>query len=100
MRHIYKYSKADSSVVACEVATSGNHTTYKDMKVSDAEALVDNGEARLHETQEVLNTAIDYQRVRREKYPDTGEQLDQIYHEGIDAWKATVKAVKDAYPKP
>ena len=28
------------------------------------------------------------------------EQLDQIYHDGFDAWKETIKAVKDANPKP
>ncbi len=33
-------------------------------------------------------------------YPPMTDQLDQIYHEGIDAWKATIKAVKDANPKP
>jgi hypothetical protein len=28
------------------------------------------------------------------------DQLDKIYHEGIDEWKKTIKAVKDKYPKP
>ena len=35
-----------------------------------------------------------------EGYPSWQDQLDQIFHEGIDAWKETVKAVKDAHPKP
>jgi len=25
--------------------------------------------------------------------------LDDIYHNGIDAWKATIKTTKDKYPK-
>ena len=33
-------------------------------------------------------------------YPPIEDQLDQIYHEGIDTWKETIKAVKDAHPKP
>lgn len=33
------------------------------------------------------------------QYPPLSEQLDQIYHEGVDAWKATIQSVKDAYPK-
>ncbi len=37
---------------------------------------------------------------REEGYPPITDQLDQIYHEGIDAWKETIKAVKDANPKP
>ena len=41
-----------------------------------------------------------YRSKRREEYPYLAEQLDQIYNEGIHAWKATIKAVKDKYPKP
>ena len=44
--------------------------------------------------------ATQYSRDRQDAYPDWREQLDQIYHEGIDAWKTTIKAVKDANPKP
>jgi len=36
---------------------------------------------------------------RAEEYPALEEQLDDIYHNGIDGWKATIKAVKDKYPK-
>ena len=32
-------------------------------------------------------------------YPRLEEQLDQIYHEGVDAWKVTIAAVKTAHPK-
>ena len=41
-----------------------------------------------------------YVEKRLDEYPSTGDQLDDIYHNGIDAWKATIKAVKDKYPKP
>ncbi len=37
---------------------------------------------------------------RLDAYPTIGEQLDKIYHEGIDEWKKVIKAVKDNYPKP
>jgi hypothetical protein len=36
---------------------------------------------------------------RRDLYPSTVDQLDDIYHNGVDGWKATIKAVKDTYPK-
>ena len=36
---------------------------------------------------------------RRKSYPLIEEQLDDIYHNGIDEWKKTIKAVKDKYPK-
>jgi phosphosulfolactate synthase (CoM biosynthesis protein A) len=43
--------------------------------------------------------AKQYQRDRAEEYPTWQDQLDDIYHNGIDAWKATIKATKDKYPK-
>ena len=44
--------------------------------------------------------ALDYARKRAAEYPSVVDQLDDIYHNGIDAWKATIKATKDKYPKP
>ena len=41
-----------------------------------------------------------YQRDRAAEYPSIPDQLDDIYHNGIDAWKATIKVTKDKYPKP
>jgi hypothetical protein len=40
-----------------------------------------------------------YQRDREKEYPTIADQLDDIYHNGIDAWKATIKVTKDKYPK-
>ena len=40
-----------------------------------------------------------YKRQREEEYPSLVDQLDDIYHNGIDAWKATIKATKDKYTK-
>ena len=38
---------------------------------------------------------------RREKYPTWGEQLDYIYHNGIEKWKTDiVDPIKQKYPKP
>ena len=44
--------------------------------------------------------ANQYQRDRAVAYPSIADQLDKIYHSGIDAWKADIKAVKDKFPKP
>ena len=43
---------------------------------------------------------LDYKFKREQEYPSVVDQLDDIYHNGIDAWKATIKATKDKYPKP
>jgi hypothetical protein len=41
-----------------------------------------------------------YKSKRAAAYPSIADQLDLIYHEGIDAWKAEIAAVKTEYPKP
>ena len=37
--------------------------------------------------------------LRKKAYPTWQDQLDDIYHNGIDGWKATIKVTKDKYPK-
>ena len=49
---------------------------------------------------EDVATSEEYKRKRAAEYPSVVDQLDDIYHNGIDAWKATIKATKDKYPKP
>lgn len=41
-----------------------------------------------------------YQRDRAAAYPSWKDQLDNIFHNGIDAWKADIQAIKDQFPKP
>ena len=44
---------------------------------------------------------VAYKQQRLEEYPNFGEQLDYIYHHGIDKWKTDiVDPVKTKYPKP
>ena len=73
----------------------------------------DNGSAIFKDTQDFtwsqvsakkaeLQTAYDnneYQRKRADEYPSIADQLDDIYHNGVDGWKATIKSTKDKYPK-
>ena len=40
-----------------------------------------------------------YTEARKAEYPPIVDQLDKIYHNGIDAWKADIKVIKDRYPK-
>jgi hypothetical protein len=59
-------------------------------------------EADILAKQKELQTAYDnnkYQRDRAEAYPTIANQLDDLYHNGIDGWKTTIKAIKDKYPK-
>ena len=59
-------------------------------------------EADIKAKQAELQTDFDnkeYQRKRAVEYPSIKDQLDDIYHNGVDGWKTTIKAVKDKYPK-
>jgi hypothetical protein len=40
-----------------------------------------------------------YQRQRAAAYPSIQDQLDLLYHGGMDAWKAAITAVKQEFPK-
>ena len=44
--------------------------------------------------------AHDYKESRAAAYPSIEDQLDEIYHNGLDAWKTKILAVKQAHPKP
>ena len=41
-----------------------------------------------------------YKYNRARSYPSIADQLDTIYHSGIDAWKAEINVVKTNFPKP
>ena len=66
----------------------GNPTNITNQQILDKQA-------ELHADYD----AKQYQRDRKKEYPSIVDQLDEIYHSGIDAWKATIKTTKDKYPK-
>jgi hypothetical protein len=50
----------------------------------------------------LVNAWVDpdtYKYQRAAEYPSIADQLDTLYHSGLDAWKAEIKTVKDKYPK-
>ena len=51
---------------------------------------------------DAVNAWVDpnaYKYKRIAEYPPIPDQLDLIYHGGLDAWKAVIQAVKAKYPK-
>jgi len=40
-----------------------------------------------------------YKYKRAAEYPSIVDQLDLMYHGGMDAWKTAIQTVKDKYPK-
>ena len=93
MRKFYKYTEE-------QVIEVVNDNKQRKTAVAVANELVVSGSAILYDTFDELKEVIQYRADRRNEYPDIEEQLDKMYHDGFDAWKETIKAVKDANPKP
>jgi len=94
MDHEAIYSAYAGTVVSIDDSTGafdkdGNQVSLDSAKVTAARTAIDDAYA-----------ATEYQRKRKEEYPSWEDQLDKIYHSGIDAWKADIKVIKDKYPKP
>ena len=67
---------------------------YSNLKLNDETAVMPTEEevnAKIAELQLQENRAADY--------PSIADQLDDIFHNGLDAWKATIQTTKDKYPK-
>ena len=71
------------------VSIIGTVATDKDNKIITYDLDAVNAEVKSKE----------YQEKRQAEYPSIADQLDDLYHNGIDGWKKTIKAVKDKYPK-
>ena len=41
-----------------------------------------------------VGVTTDYKELRASEYPPLEDQLDKIYHSGVDAWKVDIKAIK------
>lgn len=48
---------------------------------------------------EALMASEAYKAQRAMAYPSIQDQLDTLFHEGYDGWKATIQTIKDKYPK-
>ena len=77
-------------------ADDGTLMVYHDGQTPPTEAEID---AKYNEMIKAWNDS-EYQRDRKIAYPSIADQLDKIYHSGIDEWKKDIKAVKDKFPKP
>jgi len=67
---------------------------YSNLKLNDDTATMPSEEevnAKIAELQWIKDRALDY--------PSIPDQLDDIFHNGLDAWKATIQTTKDKYPK-
>ena len=81
-------NEAITSISAYSTITD-DHAT---LKAANATAVSDAAT-----TQTALEATFGWKRAQ--EYPEVVDQLDDIYHNGIDGWKATIKVTKDKYPK-
>ena len=94
---------ADSKAKIKASFTAPDHKIVNGVKVDltaeEADAILDEWTDNEHARQ-VDEEANGYKSKRAAEYPSIPDQLDDIYHNGIDAWKETIKTTKDKYPKP
>ena len=94
---ITKFDAIVSLVPDAEISISGDSIQWHKPSVAPVtEEQIATELARLQQEYEDK----EYQRNRSLEYPTIQEQLDTLYHGGLTEWKATIKAVKDKYPKP
>jgi hypothetical protein len=95
---IYYINAIQSLVPNAQCVVSNNeyeNIIWHDERPLPSKEFVDAEFARLQAEYD----AKEYQRKRATEYPSYADQFDKIFHEGIDAWKAEIQAVKDKYPK-
>lgn len=86
-----EYNDGKNNLSISDISSYGFEAKFeaKQKSISDAEAQ--------EEADRIAN--MTYADKRKAEYAEIGEQLDDIYHNGINGWKTTIKAVKDKYPK-
>jgi len=73
-------------------------------KIDDTEGAFDKDGNQVEIDLDAVNAWVDpdrYKYQRRDEYPALAEQLDYIYHNGVEAWKTDIiDPIKAKYPKP
>ena len=88
-----EYKTANISV------TWNDNDTVADMDINWAGVTPISNEDLQAEYDRLIANKVNYIEPRRLSYPSIADQLDDIFHNGIDGWKETIQAIKDKYPK-
>ena len=99
----YTYTKEKDSFTAIQNLvggslsgkSDGSKMSYESGQTPPTQAEIDAELKRMQDEHD----ANEYQRSRALEYPSIADQLDEIYHNGVDSWKAIIKQTKDKYPK-
>ena len=87
-------TKQDFSVQSGDYSSIWWNPDNTETKPTEAEIL-----AEITRLEGLWSTQEEAKQKRKEEYPSIVDQLDKIYHGGVDAWKVDIKAIKDKYPK-
>lgn len=103
MRYLYLDTETDKVIlIAKEKIENHPNTEYAVSDTFDLTKDMGDGlflEGFLTATEFLDRYNADYVSQRAAEYPSIEDQLDEIYHNGIDAWKINIKETKDKYPK-
>ena len=88
-------AEATTEINAAKPINKNNNGEVKELSDAEYDAKI-----TALATQKDYDANQSYKDKRAAEYPSIPDQLDDIYHNGIDAWKATIKTVKDNNPKP
>jgi len=99
LEEFQEQARADIEAKKTSNGGDGMYKTVNNVRMEFSEedyeqAILDNAKYN-YEEQEYA-----YIDARRIAYPSIEDQLDEIYHNGIDSWKAIIQQVKDENPKP
>lgn len=83
-----EYKDNRPNAIISDISSYGFETVFANEKQAIANA-----------EDEAQAPAETYEDKRSREYPRIEDQLDDIYHNGLEGWKSTIKAIKDKYPK-
>ena len=109
---MYLYFKDDGKLfLKSKVQENDLETTYtKKLIVPNdfilTKKIIDNSDTDTNGTEievemnyDEVVSALSYAEKRSVEYPSIENQLDDLFHNGIDGWRTTIQAIKDKYPK-
>lgn len=89
----------DETTKVCQVATGTNTALFKRLGMTETD-VEQGGDGNWYVSG--FAPKATYRQLRKQAYPHIADQLDMMYWDkvnGTDKWKATIKAVKEKFPK-